>query len=353
MSKSRRSFTPEFKQEAVDLYRRSGKSGCQVARELGIGNNWGQVLHCNIRYGNNWGQVLHCNIRYATVPRMARPLRLEFPGALYHVTARGNAQQPIYRDDEDRRRFLASLAHAVDRYSWVMHAYCLMDNHYHLLLETPRPTLARGMRHLNGTCTQAYNRRHQRVGHLFQGRYKAILVQRQPYLLELCRYVVLNPVRAKMCQRAEQWPWGSFRATAGIEPAPTWLTTGWVLAQFAATRSQAQKAYRVFVGEGLAQRPWEALRGQIYLGTEEFVEMLTTNQEPVPEVPRAQWQGRRPSLAEVLALRQPSAKAITKAYQDYGYRLREIAEHYGVHYATVSRWLRAGEEQSNARRTKP
>lgn len=274
---------------------------------------------------------------------MARPLRLEFAGALYHVTARGNVRQAIYRDDVDRRRFLATVAHAVDRYGWLVHGYCLMKNHYHLLIETPKATLARGMRHLNGTYTQAFNRRHQRVGHLFQGRYTAILVQREPYLLELCRYVVLNPVRAGACQRPEQWPWSSYRATAGLDPAPPWLTRGWVLAQFGTTERAAQAQYRAFVRAGTRQRPWEALRGQIYLGTEEFVAGLTAEQRPVPEVPRVQWQGRRPGLAEILGTRKPVAEAVARAYRDHGYRLREIATYYGVHYATVSRWLRAAE----------
>ncbi len=276
---------------------------------------------------------------------MARPLRLEFAGALYHLTARGNAQQPIYRDDTDRGRFLAIIAHTVDRYAWLVHAYCLMDNHYHLLIETPKPTLARGMRHLNGTYTQAFNRRHQRVGHLFQGRYKAILVEREPYLLELCRYVVLNPVRARACQRPEQWRWSSYRATAGLESTPSWLTRAWVLAQFGTRERDAQAQYRAFVRAGATQRPWEALRGQIYLGSEEFVERLTAEQRPVPEVPRVQWQGRRPGLAEILAAREPAAQAVARAYRDYGYRLREIATHYGVHYATVSRWLREAEAE--------
>ena len=129
---------------------------------------------------------------------MARPLRLEFAGAVYHVTSRGNARQDIVGDDDDRRSFLTLLGHVIDRFGWRCHAYCLMDNHYHLLLETPRPNLSRGMRQLNGRYTQAYHRRHHRGGHLFQGRFKAILVEKDAHLLELCRYVVLNPVRAQL-----------------------------------------------------------------------------------------------------------------------------------------------------------
>jgi putative transposase len=146
---------------------------------------------------------------------MARPLRLEFPHAVYHLTGRGNARQRIVVDDEDRRRFLTTLAHVIDRYGWLCHAYCLMDNHYHLLIETPRPTLSRGMRQLNGVYTQAFNRWHHRVGHLFQGRFKAILVEKETHLLELCRYVVLNPVRAKLVAH----PGSGLGAVIGRRPA--------------------------------------------------------------------------------------------------------------------------------------
>ncbi|MBD3670659.1 MAG: transposase [Gammaproteobacteria bacterium] len=127
---------------------------------------------------------------------MSRPLRIEYAGALYHVTSRGDGQKDIYLDDKDRRDFLSNLTHVCERYNWVVHAYCLMSNHYHLLLETPDGNLSQGMRQLNGVYTQQFNRTHERVGHVFQGRYKAIIVQKDSYLLELSRYIVLNPVRA-------------------------------------------------------------------------------------------------------------------------------------------------------------
>lgn len=135
---------------------------------------------------------------------MARPLRLEFPGAIYHVTSRGNARNAIFLDDEDRVLFLACLGAVVTRFGWWCHAYCLMDNHYHLLIETPEGDLSRGMRQLNGVYTQRFNRRHGRAGHVFQGRFKAIVVDRDSYLLELCRYVVLNPIRAGMVSQARR-----------------------------------------------------------------------------------------------------------------------------------------------------
>lgn len=273
---------------------------------------------------------------------MARPLRIEYPGAVYHVTARGNARQPIFRDGQDRERILRTLDHVIARYGWLCHAYCLMTNHYHLVIETPKPTLARGMRQLNGMYTQAFNRRHGRVGHLFQGRYHAILVEKEAHLLELCRYVVLNPVRVKACRTAGHWPWSSYRATAGLTGAPGFLMVDWVLAQFAKHPGHAQARYRAFVREGLGQHPWQDLRGQIYLGTEEFVARLTKQVPRQQEVPWVQRQPVRPPLDAIL--RRPGDKGIAVAYRQYGYRLREIADYLGVHYATVSRRLQKVED---------
>jgi putative transposase len=160
---------------------------------------------------------------------MARPLRLEYEGAVYHVTSRGNARQDIYLVDPDRELFLSVVGATVERFSWLCHAYCLMPNHYHLLIETPEANLSRGMRHLNGVYTQAFNRRHMRSGHVLQGRFKAIVVEKESHLLELARYVVLNPVRARMVRSAKDWPWSSYRATAGLAEVPHFLTVGCVL----------------------------------------------------------------------------------------------------------------------------
>lgn len=138
---------------------------------------------------------------------MSRPIRLEFEGALYHVSSRGDRREDIYESDGDRNAFLGLLGNICERVNWVCHAYCLMSNHYHLLIETPDANLSRGMRNLNGKYTQLFNRAHHRVGHVFQGRYKAIIVDADTYLMELARYVVLNPVRAFMVDRPEDWPW--------------------------------------------------------------------------------------------------------------------------------------------------
>ena len=169
--------------------------------------------------------------------RMARPIRLEFAGAIYHVTSRGDRREDIYDSDADRERFIKTLGDVCQRFNWVCHAYCLMSNHYHLLIETPDAYLSKGMRQLNGVYTQAYNRANGRVGHVFQGRYKAIMVEKQNYLLELARYIVLNPVRASMVRSASQWRWSSYRATTGQAFKPEWLNTDWLLASFSKRKS--------------------------------------------------------------------------------------------------------------------
>jgi len=154
---------------------------------------------------------------------MVRPLRIEFTGALYHVTARGNQRTTIFLDDEDRREWLEIVARTSERFQWTIHAYCQMGNHFHLLVQTPRPNLARCMRHLNGVYTQRFNRHHFRCGHLLQGRYHAVIVDEETYLLEVSRYILLNPVRAGLVPHAADWQWSSYRATCGQQAAPPWL----------------------------------------------------------------------------------------------------------------------------------
>ncbi len=274
---------------------------------------------------------------------MARPLRIEYPGAVYHVTSRGNARQAIVGDDRDRKQFLTLLAHVIDRYGWLCHAYCLMDNHYHLLIETPTPNLSLGMRQLNGRYTQAFNRRHRRVGHLLQGRFTAILVEKDTHLLELCRYVVLNPVRAQMVTHPRLWTWSSYCGTAGELTGPAWLSTDWILVQFGKRQRDAHRRYMEFVAEGRGgPRPWEQLQGQIYLGSEEFIAQHQPDRV-IREIPRQQTQATRPALREVFQRRGAEERLIAVAYRQYGYRLREIADHLGIHYATVSRRLKQAE----------
>jgi putative transposase len=203
---------------------------------------------------------------------MARPLRLEYAGALYHVAARGEGRQALFADDADRLEFLSLLAKEVRQQRWLLCAFCLLDDHYQLLLETPEPNLVRGMRRLNGVYTQAFNRRHGRAGHVLQGRYKAVLVEKEAYLLDVSRYVVTSAVRAKLARTVERWHWSSYLATAGKMPVPDWLAVDAVLRPLAKERAQARRAYIHFVAEGLrSPSPFKALKHQIFLGSDAFV----------------------------------------------------------------------------------
>lgn len=204
---------------------------------------------------------------------MARPLRLDFEGALWHVTARGNERKEIVRDDVDREAFVRILATVIKRYGWILHGWVVMPNHYHLIVETPRPTLSAGMRHLGAVYTQAFNRRWKRCGHLFQGRFFSLHVQRESHLLELLRYTALNPVRAGLVKVPGAWPWGSYRATAGIAERPVWLATEWTLSRFRG-RGRPEKMWSRFVADASDYSPWERVRNQVILGEEDLVEEL-------------------------------------------------------------------------------
>jgi REP element-mobilizing transposase RayT len=273
---------------------------------------------------------------------MARPLRIEFPGALYHVTSRGNARAPIFLGDADRTSFLETLGEVVERHGWLCYAYCLMPNHYHLLLETPAANLSQGMRQLNGLYTQRFNRRHDGVGHVFQGRFKGILVERETHFCGLARYIVLNPVRAGILADAEQYRWSSLRAALGFDPAPSWLRLDAVPAAFG-----SRNRYREFIrdaGRTAPASPWGELRGSI-LGSPAFVNDLRPRLETTAahrEFPRRERLAHRPSLAElfprdVVGDRPRRNARIREASRVRGYLLSEIGRHLGLHYATVSR----------------
>ena len=224
---------------------------------------------------------------------MSRPLRIEFPGGLFHVTSRGDRREAIYLDDADRQQWLTLLGQVCQRFNWVCHAYCLMDNHFHIVVETLDGNLSAGMRQLNGVYTQWHNRVHDRVGHVFQGRFKAVVVQRESYLLELARYVVLNPVRA---------------------------------------------------GIGLPS-VWDDLKSQLYLGDEDFacrLQQQTQSKVGHTEIPRAQRRAAAPPLAYFVA-RPVRNGAMAQAYATGCYSFKEIGQAFGLHYATVSRLVRAAE----------
>jgi putative transposase len=224
-----------------------------------------------------------------------------------------------------------------------------MDNHYHLLIETPDGNLSIGMRQLNGVYTQLFNRRHQRAGHLFQGRYKAILIQKDSHLLEVCRYVVLNPVRARMTERPEAWKWSSYLATAGREAAHPCLTIDWVQGQFSRTRTRAEQEYRKFISWGIGKETiWRDVKGQSILGEDEFVESLLphiSKHQDIPEIPRSHRFATRPGLEKIFTEAIVSDKSkrnrkIIDAVQKYGYTQQQVAAHLRMHYSTISNLVR-------------
>jgi REP element-mobilizing transposase RayT len=281
---------------------------------------------------------------------MARPLRLEFEGALYHITSRGDGREDIYLTDGDRRLFLDVFSGVRERCNWTMHAYCLMSNHYHLLVETPDANLSKGMRQLNGVYTQRFNRAHDRVGHVFQGRYKSILVQKETYLLELARYVVLNPVRARMVRTPKEWPWSSYRAMIDRQAAPDWLESRWILAAFGQTAEQAVQGYVRFVAEGKGQpSPWKQLRHQAFLGSEDFVEAMrgkVPKDRDLREIPQAKSREQAKTIAHYSRRCETRNEAIIAAYASGGHTMRQIGDYFGLHYSRVSKIIRAADQAS-------
>jgi len=223
-----------------------------------------------------------------------------------------------------------------------------MDNHFHLLIETPEGNLSLGMRQLNGVYTQIFNKRHRRVGHLFQGRYKAILIQKDSHLLEVCRYVVLNPVRAHLVEDPGQWRWSSYGATAGREKLPACLTTGWVLGQFSSKRRKAEREYREYVHRGIGKASiWAGVRGQAILGEDDFVDRLTEylgRHKDVPEIPKSQRYATRPALEKIfngsiVSDKPKRDRVIREAVEKFGYTQRAVADYLGFHFTYVSRIL--------------
>ncbi|MBN1621554.1 MAG: transposase [Endomicrobiales bacterium] len=271
---------------------------------------------------------------------MSRPLRISYEGAIYHITARGNEKRDIFIEDYDRIYFLKLLEKCIHHFKWICHAYCLMDNHYHFIMEITRTNISEGMRQLNGVYTQYFNHKYNRVGHLFQGRFKGILVQKDSHLLELCRYVVINPVRAKKCKKASDYTWSSYRAMVGLEKKPSFLCTDWILSQFSESRSKAEKFYSAFVDEGLQDTPWDRLKGQIYYGSDEFILKICKGLDKLKEIPVLHTTPVRPSLSEIVS----KPRGVLIANKEHGYKLTEIAKHLGVHYSTVSRRIREMEK---------
>jgi putative transposase len=237
---------------------------------------------------------------------MARPLRIEFAGAVYHVTSRGNERRPIFRTNHDRVAFLRFLGETVERFGWSITAWVLMSNHFHLVIRTAEPNLSRGMHWLNGRYAGWFNRTHHRSGHLFQGRFHAFLIDEEAYLAEVLRYVVLNPVRAGMVDRPEKYRWSSYRATGGFEAAPEWLDVATVLALFERQSPSPECAYREFVLAKVAskERLWDKVINGIYLGTESWAKQMRKRVESKPrstDHPTPQRAVGRPKMAAIVA----------------------------------------------------
>lgn len=290
---------------------------------------------------------------------MSRPLRIEFPGAVYHLTARGDRREPIFEDDSDRRRLLGVWTQALARFDAQAWAYCLMGNHYHLVLQTRAPNLSRLMRHINGVYSQAYNRRHAKVGHVFQGRFHAVLVNRDEYLLALCRYVELNPVRAGLIDDPANWNWSSYRAHVGQCASPKWLDTPALHSHLIgrelrglADRQRAAAQYARLVASAPHLQLWDtALRQQIYLGDEAFVtrmqQQALPHRQAAKEVPRTQREPSR-EAASLDALRHLIAGPMrdvdfARCYRTSGLSMRQIAAAVGLSGSTVSRRVARGE----------
>jgi putative transposase len=263
---------------------------------------------------------------------VSRPPRLEVPGGVFHIVARGNERRPIFADAVDRTRFLELLEKVAERFRWRVLCYCLMGNHYHLLVKTLAATLARGMRELNGVYAQWFNRRHVRVGHLFQGRYKAILVQQDEHLLSTLLYIVRNPLRAGLCQDLGEWLWSSHLATiGGCPPGP--LALDELLQYFGPTRPVARARYRRLLElEHDSRLPAHPLVD----GEPHYVVSFLEQIDPSPEHTRAHLRAPRPPLRELLTDTSDLA-AIAHANRDHGYSMRQIATHLNCSPATISR----------------
>lgn len=280
---------------------------------------------------------------------MARALRIEFPGAYYHITARGNEKKDIFRSRKDRQQFLSYIESASERYSAVIHAYCLMTNHYHLLMETPRGNLSEIMQYVNGAYTTYFNVKRKRSGHLFQGRFKSIVVDADEYAMELSRYIHLNPVRAGVVEKPEKYEWSSYRAYIGNAGAQSWLKTEFILSVFGG--DSRQNKYRAFVEKHLEAESTSPLDGVIastMLGTPEFVALISEQhlnaRKPDRSVPAVKALSRRLPIDDLVHKVEeivPDGKLARKVsmyvcHRYGGERLKEIGERFGIGDSAVS-----------------
>jgi REP element-mobilizing transposase RayT len=284
---------------------------------------------------------------------VSRPPRIEYPGAFYHVTSRGNERRTVFQSNRDREKYLSYLESAHERYGALIHVYCLMGNHYHLLLETPRGNLSKILHYINGAYTTYFNIKRGRSGHLFQGRYKGILVDKDEYCKALSRYVHLNPVRAGMVKTPLEYPWSSYRYFVGRDKKPTWLTTEFILGDFGGEGGRGFKKYREYVERGENKEldnPLKKVIASTFLGGKEFINRIKLEYLEKKEIDRRDL----PALRKIL--RGPSLESIERAvikrvgeghpffkkiciylsYKYSGLNLRGIGEYFGMQRSAIS-----------------
>jgi putative transposase len=279
---------------------------------------------------------------------MARRPRLLIPGAAYHVMARGNRKYTIFHDVLDHERFLWVIERAVRFYSLRIFALCLMPNHYHLVLDTPRNNLSSAMQYINGVFAQISNKRYDRTGHVFGDRFRSLVIQREGYLKRAARYTVRNPVRAKIVEGAGQWRWSSYRATAGLDSVPSWLNMEWLLWSFKAdSLEEAQRRYIVYVNEsGRADKSRDP-RVDVY-GSDKFKAEIAAillerrDERPLPWMSPATIRAPLDRLFADVDSRVRRDDAIRKARIEHGYRVAEIARFLAIHPSTICRAVQRG-----------
>ena len=283
---------------------------------------------------------------------MARPLRIIFPGAFYHITTRGNECKAVFKSKRDREKFLEYLETASERYNAVIHAFCMMDNHYHLLLETPSGNLSQIMRHINGAYTTYFNVKRARSGHLFQGRYKAILVERDEYAKELSRYIHLNPVRAKLVEAPEDYIWSSYNFYIGKKKSPQWLRREFILGYFDNKAHASQEKYRKFVQSLVGQKydsPLKDVVGSVLLGSQDFINFIKqkfiSSRKSNKDIPALRQLVPRVSMGVIFAevdsvfVQDPAFSRNLKIYLCHRYtgeKLKSIGNHFGISESAVS-----------------
>jgi REP element-mobilizing transposase RayT len=277
---------------------------------------------------------------------LARQLRIKYPGADYHVFSRGNQKLPIFHTDDDRYFYLKCLREAHEKFAVIVHVYCLMPNHYHLILETPLANLSSMMHFLNTSYTIYFNKKNKRCGHLFQGRYKSILIEAESYAQELSRYIHLNPVRSEIVDLPEQFPWSSYRAYMGFAMPEKWLETGFILSLFGTHPDAARRSYDAFVKEGIGKQASDSIKHAMrtgIMGSEEFVARIKKEflgegvEKPDREKPQLRKLRKKPDLGMILSAAEKVLGsrnkllipiAIMISSKNTAYKLKEIGDFF-------------------------